>query len=416
MDPVIPNMKVNTNCRMCKGKSLRMFLDLGKTPLANAFLREKDLNSPEQTYPLRVFFCESCHLSQLVDVVSPEVLFRDYVYFSSGVANVPEHFRRYAENVVERFLPGRSGFVVEIGSNDGVLLGVIKNLGINVLGVDPAENIAVVANSRGIPTLPEFFSVRLADSIAREHGKADAIIANNVFAHIDDHYDLIRGVRALLKPKGAFIFEAPYIVDMFENLAFDTIYHEHLSFLSVKPLVQLFNQFGMEVFDVEIHPVHGNSIRIFAGHKGAHPVSSRVHDFLEKEQSMGLSSFSTYEGLASAVSALKEKLLSLLQELHRDGKKIAAYGAPARGNTILNYLGVNRELISFATEELPSKIGFYTPGTRLPIIPIAEARKNPPDYFLLLAWSYKDMVLKKEQAFREQGGKFILPVGDVSIV
>ncbi|MBI2635352.1 MAG: class I SAM-dependent methyltransferase [Parcubacteria group bacterium] len=407
---------------MCKSGRLSQFFDLGETALANSFLSKEALDKPEPKYPLKVFFCEDCGLSQLVHVVEPEILFKNYVYFSSGMPALPEHFQKYAEEAVNNFVSSRrrQGFggqakddlVVEIGSNDGLLLGAIKNLGAKVLGVDPAENIAKVANERGVETLPEFFSEKLAGKIAAKYGKAKVIIGNNVVAHIDNHHDLVKGVSALLADDGVFMFEAPYIADMFENYTFDTIYHEHLSYLSVRPLVNLFKQFGMELFDVKVFPVQGNSIRGYAGKLGQHEISPRVAELLQKEKSMKLDKLETYLKLASDVNEMKQKVRATLDEFRAEGKRIAGYGAPAKGNTLLNYFGIGPDILDYTTEALPSKIGFYTPGTHIPVVNIEDARKNPPDYFLLLAWNYKDVILKKEESMIKNGVKFIMPVGE----
>ena len=401
---------------MCKSERLSQFFDLGETALANSFLPKEALNKAELKYPLKVFFCENCGLSQLIHIVEPEVLFRDYVYFSSGMPALPEHFRKYAEEAVNNFVKSKNDLVVEIGSNDGLLLGAVKNLGAKVLGVDPAINIAKVANERGVETLPEFFSEKLADKIVKKYGHAKVMIGNNVVAHIDNHHDLIKGASALLADDGVFMFEAPYLVDMFENYTFDTIYHEHLSYLSVRPLVNLFKQFGMELFDVKIFPVQGNSIRGYAGKSGRHEISPRVLELLEKEKSMELDKLETYLKLAGDINEMKKKVLAVLNELKAKGKIIAGYGAPAKGNTLLSYFGIGPDILDYATEALPSKIGFYTPGTHIPVINIEEARKNPPDYFLLLAWNYKDAILKKEESLRQKGVKFIIPVGKVEIL
>ena len=269
-------MRTNTRCRICRRDSLVQYLDFGETPLANAYLTGETLAAPEPCYPLTVFFCQACGLSQLGVVVDPEVLYSNYVYFTSAMPRVPQHFRDYAHDAVSRFAPRPDALVVEIGSNDGVLLSAAKELGVRVLGIDPARNIAEVANSRGIPTLPEFFTETLARRIREEHGPAAVIIANNVVAHIDDHHDLARGVKTLLADDGAFIFEAPYLVDMFERLSFGTVYHEHLSFLSLRPLRVLFGQHGMEVFDAKTFPVQGTSLRVWAGHAGVRPISPTV--------------------------------------------------------------------------------------------------------------------------------------------
>ncbi len=409
-------MKINTQCRMCKSERLSQFFDLGETALANSFLRQKDLNKPEPKYPLRVFFCEDCNLSQLIHIVEPEVLFRNYVYFSSGMPALPEHFQNYAKEVINNFVVSKDDLVVEIGSNDGLLLSAIKNLGAKVLGVDPAENIVRVANERGVETLSEFFNEKLAGEIVKKYGRARVIIGNNVVAHIDNHHDLMKGVSTLLAEDGVFIFEAPYFVDMFENFTFDTIYHEHLSYLSVRPLLKLFSQFGMEIFDVKIFPVQGRSIRCYAGKTGKREIQPSVVELIKKEEKMGLDKFSTYLKLTSDVEEMKNKTRVLLKSLKNQGKKISTYGAPAKGNTLLNYYGIGADILDYATEELPSKIGFYTPGTHIPVIHIEEARKNPPDYFLLLAWNYKDAILKKEEALRKAGVKFIMPIGKIEIL
>jgi SAM-dependent methyltransferase len=401
---------------MCKSERLSQFFDLGETALANSFLSKEALNEPESKYPLKVFFCEECHLAQLIHVVEPKILFRNYIYFSSGMPVLPEHFKKYAEEVVNNFVKSRTDLVVEIGSNDGLLLGAIKDLGVKVLGVDPAINIAKVANERGVETLPEFFNENLAGEIVKKYGHAKVMIGNNVVAHINDHHDLISGASTLLTEDGIFIFEAPYFVDMFENFAFDSIYHEHLSYLSIRPLKKFFNKFGMEIFDVKIFPVQGNSIRCYAGKIGKYKIQSSVDELVKGEEKIGLNKLSTHVKLAKDIKEMKNKTIKLLKELKSRGKKIAAYGAPARGNTLLSYYGIGADTLDYATEELPSKIGLFTPGTHIPVIHIEEARKNPPDYFLLSAWNYKDAIFKKEAALREKGVKFIIPVGRVEIL
>ena len=394
---------------------MREFLNLGEHPLDNAIVSREKLAEPEMRYPLRVLFCQECGLSQLGEVISPKILFRDYVYLTSGMPRVSEHFRNYANDIVDRFSrPG--GLVVEIGSNDGILLAAVKERGTRVLGIDPALNIAKVANDRGVETIPDFFSQHLATDIARKYGQADVVIGNNVVAHIDDHHDLLRGVITFLKPDGAFIFEAPYLLDMFERLAFDSIYHEHLSYLSIRPLRRLMQDHEMEIFDVRMFPVQGESIRVFAGLAGKHAIMPSVAKFLELEEKSGLDDFESYQELSSRIQQLKSEVVSTLHDFKRQGKRIAGYGAPARGNTILNYYGIGPDMLEYATEELPTKIGRFTPGTHIPVIHVEESRKNPPDYYLLLAWNYLDAVLEKERAFRERGGKFILPVGETRIM
>ncbi|MBI4114620.1 MAG: class I SAM-dependent methyltransferase [Candidatus Niyogibacteria bacterium] len=409
-------IKQNTQCRMCKGENLLQFLDLGTHPLANAFLSKEDLLKSEPRYPLRVFFCTDCNLVQLVDVVSPEVMFRDYVYFSSAMPTLSKHFEDYVEEVYDRFIDSSDNFAVEIGSNDGILLRAMKAKGVRVLGIDPAENIARVANERGIETLSEFFSEALAKRIVANRGNADVVIGNNVVAHIDDHHDLVKGVKSLLGERGVFIFEAPYLLDMLENLSFDTIYHEHLSYLALAPLTKLFGKFGMEIIDAKLFPVQGNSIRVYAARKGAYTVNSRIAELLKKEKEMRCDKIETYHALAERITELKKEVVGVCRQLKKEEKTIAGYGAPAKGNTLLNYFGIGAETLSSVTERLPSKIGLFTPGMHIPVRDLQEARANPPDYYFMLAWNYKDSILKDEKDFLSHGGKFIIPIGKERII
>ncbi|MCI0532865.1 class I SAM-dependent methyltransferase [bacterium] len=406
----------NKTCRMCKSSDLLPFLDLSPQPPANAFLRPEQF-SRERAYPLVAYFCRNCNLAQLLDVVDKRELFSDYVYFTSVMPTTPKHFTDYAKSAAKRFhLKNGKSFVVEIGSNDGLLLRAFQEEGTRVLGIDPAENIAKIANENGIPTIADFWSEALAKKIARENGKAKAIIGNNVVAHINDSIGLVKGVRALLDENGVFIFEAPYLGDMFENLAFDTIYHEHLSFLSLRPLLRLFKKYGMEIFDVEFVRVQGNSFRVFACRKGAYPKSPNVEEAVKKEIGMDLDKFSSYKKLARRVEESKKKLLHILLDLKSKGKSIAGYGAPAKGNTLLNFCKIGPETLDYLTEELPTKIGLSSPGMHIPVIHIKSARKSPPEYFLMLAWNYQDKILEKEKLLRKRGVKFIIPTEGIKIL
>ena len=408
-------VKTQTQCRICRNPHLVEFLNLGEQPLANSFIAKENISKPEPIYPLRVMYCADCGLCQLGEVVDPEILFRDYVYFSNVMPS-SAHFRAYAENVVKRFASRNDDFVVEIGSNDGHLLSVIKQMGRRTLGVDPAKNIAAIANANGIETIPEFFTKAIAEKIRAERGPASLIIANNVVAHTDDHHDLAAGIEALLASQGVFVLEAPHLLDMFDNLAFDTIYHEHMSYLSLRPLMRLFEQFGMQVFDVEMTAAQGNSLRLYACRTGAREVLPSVAEMLARERATGLEREDAYHELAARVTSLNTEVVSVVSDLKKQGKKIAAYGAPAKGNTLLNYFGLGSGILDYATEELPSKIGFYTPGTHIPVVDINWARQNPPDYYLMLAWNYKNVIVEKEREFRARGGKFIIPIGLERIV
>lgn len=400
-----------TSCRICKSKKLSRFLKLGPQPLANAFLKKRDLKKKELFVPLDAYFCHTCGLAQLGHVVDKEVLYRDYLYFTSGMPKISGHFSKYARHVMSSYLK-KGDLVVEIASNDGILLNFFKKYGYKVLGIEPALNIVKVARKLGVETVPKFFSAPLAKALAKKYGKAKVIMANNVVAHINDHHDLAKGICEFLAPDGIFALEAPYLVDMFENLTFDTIYHEHLSFLALRPLQYLFNQYDMEIIDVQIVPVQGISFRVFVAHKGAHRVKKIVGELLKKEQDLAMNKLRSYQQLAKRVEKSKEKLLNTLKKIKKEGKTIAGYGAPAKGNTLLNYYGINTNFLNWALEHLPSKHGLYTPGTHIPVVDDAYAKANPPNYYLMLAWNYKEPILAREKTFRKKGGKFIIPVGD----
>lgn len=402
-------------CRICNSRSLVQFLDLGLQPLANSFLREEQLGSPEPVYPLRVVFCEDCGLVQLRDVVDPEAMFRNYLYFSSGMP-ASKHFRDYAESLIRSFVKNKDDLVVEIGSNDGHFLAVVKESGCRILGIDPAKNIAGPANERGISTITEFFSETVAKDTATKYGRAKVIVGNNVVAHIDDHHDMAKGIGELLSDDGVFVFEAPYLVDMFENLSFDTIYHEHLSYLAIRPLLRLFAAHGLEIFDVQIHPIQGNSLRVFVAKRGMRTIHPSVKVLEDRELALKLNTRQAYQQLAAKILKLKQEVGDLIHDLKVRKQRIGGYGAPAKGNTLLNYFGIGRESLEYVTEELPSKIGLYTPGTHLPVVHVEEFRRDNPDYAFLLAWNYKNVVLEKEKAFRERGGKFIMPIGSERIL
>jgi SAM-dependent methyltransferase len=405
------SMKINSRCRECEGADLVRFLDLGAQPLANSFLTSAQLNQPEPRYPLEAYVCSRCQLAQLIHIVDPSEVFSSYVYFSSAMPKVSARWRAYADEVSHRFLEAAEDLVLEIGSNDGVLLRHFREVGHRVLGVDPARNIADVAMSRGIPTLTEFFTASLASEICDQHGRAKAVLANNVFAHIDDHLDLLQGVRTLLHPDGVFVVEAPYLMDMFANLSYDTIYHEHLSFLSLRPLVRCFARYGLEIFAVHLIESQGQSIRLFAGHRGRHSIEASVQRLIDRELSARLDRVETYFDLADRVAASRDHLVSLLAGLKSNGKRIAAYGAPAKGNTVLNYCRIGTDVLDFAVDDLPSKQGLFTPGMHVPVTSRAEVDRATPDCLLLLAWNYRAAIMEKERAFLSRGGEFIMPIG-----
>ena len=408
------DVKKHTKCRICDSPKLEQFLSLGKTPPANSFLKSGDLKK-EKWFPLRVGFCNNCNLVQLMDVVDKKALFSNYVYFYSVMPTASNHFGAYTDDVMKRAVKNlENDLVFEFGSNDGLLLKAFKDRGCErFLGLDPAKNIVKVANQNGIPTICNFLSGSLAKKIVKKYGKAKVIIGNNVVAHIDDHQDLVTSVKTLLDKKGVFVFEAPYLGDMFENLAYDSIYHEHLSFLAVKPLKYLFDNSGLEIFDVKLVHRQGNSIRVYVGYPGENKVMPSVGEFLQKEKALKMDKAQSYKILAAKIDKSRQKLVKTVLGLKKKGFRIAAYGSPARGNTLLNFCKFGPEVIEFTTEELMPKVGFYTPGTHIPVVHINEARKNHPDYYLMLAWPYKDAILKKEAEFVKNGGKFIVPTNGV---
>ncbi len=409
-------MKTQTHCRICREQKLTPFLDLGKQPLANAFLTKEALLEPEPTYPLRVLFCENCNLCQLGEVVPASTLFKtNYVYFSSKMP-YQEHFRRYAEEVMTRFSKSRDDLVVEIGSNDGHFLTYFKEKGLKCIGVDPAPNVADASKEKGIETIPDFFTEQVASNIKKKYGPAKILVGNNVVAHIDDHHGLLNGVRHLMREDGVFIFEAPYLLDMVEQLTFDTIYHEHLSSLSLHPLERLLAEHGMEIIDAKILPVQGNSLRVYAAQRGAYREEPIVQALVNAEKEKGLTEYTTFIKLAREIEEKKNQVVTLLRDLKGKGKRIAGYGAPAKGNTLLNYYGIGPDLLDYVTEELSSKIGRFTPGMHIPVVSIHEARKHPPDYYLLLAWNFKHAALEKEKEFLDAGGKFIMPIGNELVI
>lgn len=383
--------------------------------MANAFLSKKDFNFEKQ-YPLRVYFCKKCHLTQLLDVVSPDILFGDYVYVSSTSPSFVAHFESYAEDLSSRFdLKGK--LAIDLGSNDGILLKPLKGLGATVLGIDPARDIARKATKEGIETWPDFFSPDLAEKILKKKGQAKVITANNTFAHIDDSRGVVNGVKKLLSDDGVFVIEIPCLVDFLEKKLFDTIYHEHLSYFALEPLVMLMDSSDMNVFDVRRVHSHGGSVRVFVQKKGGpYPASRSLRELLRKEKDLKLDKVSTYKKFAAEINGNKKKLIRLLGFLRSKGAKIAGYGAPAKGNTLLNYTGIDSKVLKYVVDESPYKQGLFTPGTHIPVVGTVSLKKDPPDFLIILAWNYAESIISKCKEFRDRGGKFIIPVPEPRII
>lgn len=401
-------------CRICKGTDLTRILSLGEHPPVDNFIDESRI-SEEKRYPLDVYFCGTCNLVQLLDVVAEDELFHgEYAYFSSASAPLVEHFRTYAEDIKNENLTP-DDLVVDIGSNDGVLLQFFLD-DHRVLGIEPSGNVAEIARQKGIETQDGFFNVEMAKKIVASHGKAKVITANNVFAHIDDVDEIVSAVKELLTDDGVFVSESHYLLDLIEHMEFDTVYHEHLCYYSVKPLQHLFERFGMEVCDVRRVNTHGGSIRVYARKKADTSINSRVQELFNLEEEAGIHTLARFATFQNDANAIREKLVSLVRGFRAEGKVVTAYGAPAKGNTLLNFCGFNADDLKFVTDTTPYKIGLLTPGSHIPVVSPDILKSETPDYILLLAWNYKDFILKKEQALRDRGTKFIIPIPKVEIV
>ena len=401
-----------SRCRICQADALQNVLDLGIQPLANSFIAPDEAGKPEARYPLELARCASCGHVQLSLTVPPEIMFRNYLYVSGTSDTIPAHFAAYAKDVAERFVP-KGGLVVEIGSNDGTLLRAFDRDSVRVLGVEPARNIAAMANAAGIPTLEEFFGEAIARDIAAKHGRASAIIGNNVVAHIDDLHGLMNGVSALLEERGVFVAEFPYLVDLLEKTAYDTIYHEHLSYFSVGSIVDLAARHQMKVVDVRRVGVHGGSIRVFISRDGE--PSSEVTKLVALEKAMRLRDGAPLDAFVEAVHRQREDLMRVLADI-RTSRRIAGYGAPAKGNTLLNYCEIDRSVLDFIVDRSPLKHGLLTPGTHIPVEPPERLLASDIRDTLLLAWNFADEILRQQEAYRSRGGRFIVPIPSARVV
>lgn len=404
-------------CRVCKGKSLTKVFNFGPTPLANAFLTEKQIDLPEKYYPLIVNFCNICSFLQLGHAVSSKTLFDDYVYVSSTSTVFIKHFEDFAKdisvrfNLVSRLNLGKESLVIDLGSNDGILLKPFKKLGTRVLGIEPSKHIAELAENDGIPTVSEYFNREVAKDIVKKYGRAKIVTATNVFAHIDDLDEIIKGIKIILDDDGVFIVESPYMVDFIEKRYFDLVYHEHMSYWRIATLAKIFDRLDMRIFAVEKVTVHGGSVRVFVKKKSTkRKVEKSVADFLKKEEQKKLDSVKTYMDFAKKVQENKIALLRMLGKLKMKGKRIAGYGAPAKGNTLVNYFSIGQDILDFIVDDSPMKQGLYSPGKHIPVVSSKAIYKEKPDYLLVLAWNFADAIMNMHEPYKKQGGKFIIPV------
>lgn len=409
--------RLRHTCRACDGRRLARFLELGPQPLANANLASLAEAAAEPRYPLDLYFCEDCALVQLLDVIDPEVLFRHYLYVTGTSETIARHNQAYARTVTELLALGGNDLVVEVASNDGSLLSCFRDLGVRTLGVEPATNIAQLARERGIDTVNEFFDEPAGAKLRSERGAARAVIGNNVLAHVDDTQGFLRGARSLIDRDGLVITEVPWAGEMLEKLEYDTVYHEHLCYFSIAALARLCEQAGLVLVRVDHVPVHGGSVRMYAGlpaHYGVH--GAGVLAEIERERAMGLTTLSRWQQFARDVQEQRRALLSLLRDFASSGRTLAAYGAPAKGNTLLNYCGIDTELIPFTVDRNPLKVGTWTPGMHIPVLPVETLLERQPDYTLILPWNFAEEIMSQQAEYRRRGGRFILPIPVPKIV
>jgi len=411
-------MKIGTyrhrnSCRFCQSSSLVNFIDLGNMPHAGDFLEKKQIGH-EKYYPLKVWFCKKCFLVQILDVIPPSALFEDYRYLSS--VSLKDHFFNYATEMRLKYL-SKGSFVVEIGSNDGVLLAPLSEMGVTVLGVDPSKNVGDIARAKGLDTLTDFFGLESAQRIKEKHGQADAIFANNVLAHIDNMDDVFSGIKVLLKKTGVLVFEVHHLLSLIRENQYDFIYTEHLNYYSVCSLIPFLKKYNLEVFKVKEVAIHSGSIRVYAKFlsNNKHNIDKSVDKIILKEGESKLNKLSTFKRFSVNAEKHKAEFFDFVSRLKFENKKIVGYGASGRANTLLNYCNIDNSILSYIVDESPERFGRYTPGTHIPIVPPEHFRKDNPDYVLILAWNYTKEILKKEKEYIKKGGRFVSIFPKISV-
>lgn len=402
-------------CLGCNGNDVQPVVDLGKLPLANSLGDLNQIFQPDEKFPLRLGLCNNCKLVQLLEIVPPEKMFSNYLYFSSFSQTMLNHARGQVDFFCKEYKLNSNSLVVEIASNDGYLLQYFKEKNVPILGIEPATNIAKVANDKGIKTLNRFFNLELAKELTAQGTKADLIIGNNVLAHIPTIQDCLKGTKELLSDNGVVSFEAPYLKDMLDKAEFDTIYHEHVFYFSVTALNNIFNACGLKIFKIIKQDIHGGTIQILASKNSNRPIEN-VQEYLDMEKSSGLLSPFVFQKFTQKIEALSHNLKDLLQSLHEDGKRVAGYGAAAKATILLNHFGIDSSLISYVVDKSPHKQNKYIPGVKIPIFAPEKLLEDMPEYILIMAWNFADEIMQQQKAYKEKGGKFIVPIPNIHIV
>ena len=405
------------SCRGCFSKNLKCFLDLGTMPLAGGFLKKNQIVN-EVKIPLKVYFCKNCGLVQILDVVDPTVLFKNYFYISSVIKSLSDHFKEYSQFLKRNYLKKNGSQLLEFGSNDGVLLQYFKDIKkIKTIGIDPSVNVSKLAKKKGLNVIVDYFTQKSALKIKQKYGLMDVVTGSNVFAHVDDIHEIIKAAKVLLKENGVFIVEVHYLLDLRKKFQYDTIYHEHLCYYSVFSLKNIFDLEDMKIVDIYRLQMHGGGIRVVVTKKSSHlEISENVKKIINNELKNGLNKFTTFKTFANKVTSHKEKLQKLLLKIKKQRKKIVGYGASGRGTTLLNYCNIDAKIVEYIVDLSPLRGGMLMPGVHIPIYHPEKSRKNPPDYFLVLAWNYIDSIFEQEKKLKSKGVKFIVPFPKIKVI
>ncbi len=408
--------KKRINCRLCGSKKITQCFKLESTPPANAFVKKEKISEVQELFPLEIYFCEDCFHVQLLDIVDPKVLFENYVYVSGTSPVFVKHFEDYADYILKNFSELKNSLVIDIGSNDGTLLKFFKENGNRVIGIDPAKEISSKANSQGIETINDFFNYECSNRIKEKYGKAGIITANNVFAHVDDLLDFVCGIKNLLSKDGIFVFEVSYLADVINNLLFDTIYHEHVSYHSVIPLVSFFERNGMTLIEANRIKSHGGSLRcIVKLREGKFRIRESVLECINLERELGLDKLNTYKDFFNRIQTKKIELQDLFKKLKSEGKTIVGFGAPAKATTFMYQFSINEEIIDCIIDDSPLKQGLFSPGMHIPVYSSEKISEKKPDYIIILAWNFAESIMKKQIEFKENGGHFIIPLPKLEV-